>query len=41
VVKAVLDLDCAWQRDGVSYDTGVQLAAAARHARTLSMGCSR
>jgi hypothetical protein len=38
-VKAVLD--CAWQRDGASYDTGVQLAAAVRHARTLSMGCSR
>ena len=38
-VKAVLD--CAWQRDGASYDTGVQLAAAVRHARTLSTGCSR
>ena len=34
-------LDCAWQRDGASYDTGVQLAAAVRHARTLSTGCSR
>jgi hypothetical protein len=34
-------LDCAWQRDGASYDTGVQLAAAVRHTRTLSTGCSR